>query len=164
VVEYLRVLHHVGFFVFDDRTTFGTTETTKHFLCNRSQLSGRTPVKTKGEIESAIGVEIGRFEQDYVGRNSKDIQVHLIDDLLLIRLRGILAPAEHQLAKVLPAEKGRDLLKQVWSQLIEANRPIIEAMVENVIGIKILTIHHDISTTTGEEVILITLARSLDCA
>jgi uncharacterized protein YbcI len=121
-------------------------------------------VRTKREIEATISKEISRFEQDYIGRNPKDIQVHLIDDLLLIRLRGVLTAAEHQLVKVLPAEKGRDLLKQVWSQLIETNRPVMEAMVEKVTGIKILTIHHDISTITGEEVILFTLARSLDSA
>ena len=119
-------------------------------------------MRTKGEIEAAISEEISHFEQDYVGRNPKDIQVHLLDDLLLIRLRGVLAAAEHQLVKLLPAEKGRDLLKQMWSHLIETNRPVMEAMVEKVTGIKILTIHHDISTITGEEVILFTLARSPD--
>ena len=119
-------------------------------------------MRTKGEIESAISEEISRFEQNYIGRNPKGIQVHLIDDLLLIRLRGVLAAAEHQLVKLLPAEKGRDLLKQVWSRLIETNRPVMEAMVEKVTGVKILTIHHDISTITGEEVILFTLAQSLD--
>ena len=119
-------------------------------------------MRTKGEIEAAISEEISRFEQDHIGRNPKGIQVHLIDDLLLIRLRGVLAAAEHQLVKLLPAEKGRDLLKQVWSQLIETNRPVMEAMVEKVTGVKILTIHHDISTITGEEVILFTLARSPD--
>ena len=119
-------------------------------------------MRTKGEIEAAISEEISRFEQDYIGRNPKGIQVHLIDDLLLIRLRGVLAAAEHQLVKLLPAEKGRDLLKQVWSQLIETNRPVMEAMVEKVTGVKILTIHQDISTITGEEVILFTLAKSPD--
>ena len=43
-------------------------------------------MRTKGEIEAAISEEISHFEQDYIGRNPKGIQVHLIDDLLLIRL------------------------------------------------------------------------------
>ena len=119
-------------------------------------------MRTKGEIEAAISEEISRFEQDYMGRSPKDIHVHLLDDLLLIRLRGVLAAAEQHLVKSLPAEKGRDLLKQVWSQLIETTRPVMEAMVEKVTGVKILTMHHDISTKTGEEVILFTLARSPD--
>lgn len=119
-------------------------------------------MRTKGEIEAAISEEISRFEQDYMGRGPKCIHVHLLDDLLLIRLRGVLAAAEQHLVKSLPAENGRDLLKQVWSHLIETTRPIMEAMVEKVTGIKVVTMHHDISTITGEEVILFTLARSPD--
>ena len=103
-------------------------------------------MRTKGEIEAAISEEISRFEQDYMGRGPKDIHVHLIDDLLLIRLRGVLSAAEQQLVKSLPAENGRDLLKQVRSQLIETTRPVMEAMVEKVTGVKVVTMHHDIST------------------
>ena len=80
-------------------------------------------MRTKGEIEAAISEEISRFEQDYMGRGPKDIQVHLLDDLLLIRLRGVLAAAEQHLVKSLPAENGRDLLKRVRSHLIETTRP-----------------------------------------
>ena len=97
-----------------------------------------------------------------MGRGPKDIHVHLIDDLLLIRLRGVLAAAEQHLVKSLPAENGRDLLKQVRSHLIETTRPVMEAMVEKVTGVKVVTMHHDISTVTGEEVILFTLAQSPD--
>ena len=114
-------------------------------------------MKTKGEIEDAVSEEINRFEQDYMGRKPKDIHVYLLDDLLVIRLRGVLAAAEQNLVRSL-AKNGRDLLKQVRSRLIETTRPVMEAMVEKVSGFKILTMHHDISTLTGEEVILFTLA------
>jgi uncharacterized protein YbcI len=119
-------------------------------------------MRTAREIEVTISEEISRFEQDYIGRNPKDIQVHLLNDLLLIRLRGVLAAAEQHLVESLPSENGRDLLKRVRSHLIETTRPIMEAMVEKVTGVKVVTMHHDISTTTGEEVILFTLARSPD--
>jgi uncharacterized protein YbcI len=117
-------------------------------------------VRTKAEIEAAISEEISRLEQDYMGRDPKGIQVHLLGDLLVIRLQGVLAPAEKNLVKSLPAENGRDLLKRVRSHLIETTRPVMEAMVEKVAGDKVVTMHHDICTTTGEEVILFTLARS----
>ena len=116
-------------------------------------------MRFKEEIEATISEEINRFEQDYMGRSPEDIQVHLLDDLLVIRLRGVLAAAEQHLVKSLPAENGRDLLKQVRSHLIETTRPVMEAMVEKVTGVKILTMHHDICTITGEEVILFTLDR-----
>ena len=117
-------------------------------------------MKTQGEIEAAVCDGVTRFEQEYMGRGPKDIHAHLIGDLLVVRLRGVLTAAEQQLVKTLPAEKGRDLLKQVRTQLIETARPVLEAMVQEVTGVKPLSLHHDISTATGEEVVLFTLAES----
>jgi uncharacterized protein YbcI len=119
-------------------------------------------MRTRGEIEAAVSEGISRFEQDYMDRSPRDIQVHLLDDLLVVRLQGVLAAAEQHLVKSLPPVNGRDLLKQVWSHLIETTRPVMEAMVEKVTGVKVVTMHHDISTVTGEEVILFTLAESPD--
>lgn len=75
----------------------------------------------------------------------------------MVRLRGVLTAAEQQLVKTLPPDKGRDLLKQVRTQLIETARPMLEAMVDEIAGIKPRSMHHDISTVTGEEIILFTL-------
>src|SRR5437762_6303061 len=115
-------------------------------------------MRTQGEIESAICSGMSRFEQDYKGRGPKQIHTHLINDLLVVRLQGVLTAAEQQLVKSLPAEKGRDLLKQVRTHLLETARPLLEAMVQEVTGVKVLSLHHDISTVTGEEVVLLTLA------
>ncbi len=117
-------------------------------------------MRTQGEIEAAVCEGINRFEREYMGRGPKDIHAHLIGDLLVVRLHGVLTAAEQQLVKSLQAEKGRDLLKQVRSQLIETARPILEAMVQDVTGVKMLSLHHDISTATGEEVVLFALAES----
>ena len=117
-------------------------------------------MKTHGEIEAAICEGVTRFEQDYMGRGPKDIHTHLLGDLLVVRLKGVLTAAEQQLVKSLSADKGRDLLKQVRTHLIETARPVMEAMVEEITGVKVLSLHHDISTVTGEEVVLFTLAES----
>lgn len=119
-------------------------------------------MRTKGEIEAAICEAVSRFEQDYMGRGPKDIQAYLLGDLLVVRLRGVLIAAEQHLVKSLSPEKGRDLLKQVRTHLLETARPVVEAMVDKVTGVKVVTMHHDISTITGEKVILFTLARSPD--
>src|SRR6186997_481773 len=105
--------------------------------------------KTQGEIEAAICDGITRFEQEYMGRGPKDIRAHLVGDLLVVRLQGVLTAAEQQLVKSLPHEKGRELLKQVRTQLIEAARPVLEALVLKVTGAKAVSVHHDISTVTG---------------
>jgi uncharacterized protein YbcI len=117
-------------------------------------------MKTQGEIEAAICDGVSRFEQDYMGRGPKDIHAHLLGDLLVVRLQGVLTAAEQHLVKSLAADKGRDLLKQVRTHLIETARPVMEAMVQDITGVKVLTLHHDISTATGEEVVLFTLAES----
>ena len=119
-------------------------------------------MKTQGEIEAAICEGVARFEQEYMGRGPKDIHAHLIGDLLVVRLQGVLTAAEQQLVKSLPAEKGRDLLKQVRTHLIETARPVMEAMVQEVTGAKVISLHHDISTATGEEVVVFTLMASPD--
>ena len=117
---------------------------------------------TAGEIEASVCEGMSRFQQEYMGRGPKDIRAHLIQDALLVRLKGVLTAAEQQLVKVMPPEKGRDLLKQVRTQLVETARPVLEAMVEEATGVRPVSLHHDISTVTAEEVILFTLAAAPD--
>jgi uncharacterized protein YbcI len=115
-------------------------------------------MKTQGEIEAAICEVIARFEQQYMGRGPKDIRTHVLDDLVVVRLQGVLTAAEQQLVSSSPVEKGRDLLKQVRTQLIETARPVLEALIAEVTGVKVLSLHHDISTARGEEIVVLTLA------
>jgi len=96
----------------------------------------------RGIVRGRLG---GHFEPEYMGRGPKDIHTHLIGDLLVVRLHGVWTAAEQQLVGSLAAEKGRDLLKQVRTQLIETARPVLETLVLD---------------TTGEEVVLFTLAES----
>jgi uncharacterized protein YbcI len=117
-------------------------------------------MKTQGEIEAAVCDAMSHFEQEYMGRGPKDIRTFLIGDLLVVRLQGVLTAAEQHLVKALPDEKGRDLLKQVRFQLIETARPFLEVMIEEVTGVKAVSLHHDISTVTGEKVVIFTLAES----
>ena len=54
----------------------------------------------------------------------------------------------------------RDPLKQMRAHLIETARPVFEAMVREDTGVEVLSMHHDISTITGEKVVLFSLAES----
>lgn len=117
-------------------------------------------MNTQGEMESAICEGISHFEQEYMGRGPKDIRCHLIGDLLVVRLKGVLTAAEQHLVKTLPAEKGRDLLKQVRSQLIEIARPALESLVRDVTGVDVCSLHHDISTVSGEEIVVFALSET----
>lgn len=140
----------------------GSTEETVFFFGVSRQSRAGIVMKTLGELEAAICEGVSHFEQDYMGRGPKNVHAHLLGDLLVVRLQGVLTAAEQQLVKLLPAEKGRDLLKQVRTHLVETARPVLEAMVQNVTGIQVVSLHHDISTVSGEEVMLFTLANTPD--
>ncbi len=114
-------------------------------------------------MEASICQCIARFEQEFMGRGPKDIHAHLIHDLVVIRLQGVLTAAEQHLVKTLSVDKGRDLLKQVRSQLIEIAKPKLKQIIYDITGAKPISLHHDISTVTGEEVIIFTLAETPNC-
>jgi uncharacterized protein YbcI len=114
-------------------------------------------MKSSGEMEAAVCEGMNRFQQEYMGRGPRDIRAHLINDLLVVRLQGVLTAAEQQLVMAMSGEKGRDLLKQVRTHLVETARPAMEAMIVEITGVKVRSLHHDISTLTGEEVVLFTL-------
>jgi uncharacterized protein YbcI len=129
-------------------------------LSNHVVHRSDTHLKTQGEIQAAICERIASFEQDRFGRGPKEIRAHLIGDLVLVRLYNVLTPTELQIVKAKPIETGRTLLKQVRTHLIESARPLFDAMIEDVTGIQVLSLHHDISTTSGEEVLVFTLAEA----
>jgi len=119
-------------------------------------------MRTQGEIEAAICKGMSQFEQEYMGRGPKDLRAYLLGDVLVVRLIGVLTAAEQHLVQTLPLDKGRDLLKQVRTQLIELARPRLSELVRETTGVEVLSMHHDISTMTGEEFVLFTLQEQPD--
>ncbi len=113
---------------------------------------------TKAESEAAICDGFIRFPEEYLGWKLGQINVYLIKDLLMVRILGVLTLAERHLGKSLSPEKGRDLIKQVRKQLLELARPMLDSLVHEVTGVRVLSMHHDISTVTGEEVVIFSLA------
>lgn len=124
------------------------------------RIRNKRPSKalTQAETEAAICDGILRFQEEYLGWRSEQIHVHLFKEIVLVRIRGVLTLAERQLGKVLSPAKGRDLIKQVRKQLLELARPMLESLVHEVVGVKVVSMHHDISTVTGEEVVVFSLA------
>jgi len=115
--------------------------------------------KTKGQVEAEISNAIIQFEKDFMGRGPKETQTYIIDDLILVRLKGVLTPAEQQLAKNL---EGTNLIKQIRSNLLEQGRGLLCDLVEKMTGFKTINLHTDISTKTGERVIIFTLDGNLE--
>jgi len=113
--------------------------------------------KTKGQVEAEISEAIIKFEKEYMGRGPDETKTYIIGDMVLVRLRGVLTPAEKQLAKTDDNLKGRALIKQVRIELLEKARVLLENIVQDVLGEKVVTMHTDISTITGERVIIFVL-------
>ena len=111
-------------------------------------------MKTKGEIEAEISRAIVQFEIDYMGRGPKEARAYIVEDLVVVRLKGVLTPAEEQLTKSI---EGKDLVKKMRATLIDKARPLLYKVVGDITGAKILDLHTDISTESGERVFVFSL-------
>ena len=115
-------------------------------------------MKTKGELEAEISAAVIRFKREYMGRGPQEVRTFLVEDMVLVRLRGVLTPAEQRLAQVEDPHRGRDLIKQLRVELIEHGRELLEEAVQGILGVRVLSLHTDISTRTGESIIVFTLS------
>lgn len=114
---------------------------------------------TKGQVEARISEAIIKFEKDYMGRGPTETKAYIIKDMVLVRLKGVLTPAEEQLAK---SPEGADLIKKTRVRLLESARLLLETMVAEISGCQVQSLHTDISTKTGERVIIFTLDKNLE--
>lgn len=114
---------------------------------------------TKGQVEAKISEGVIKFELEYMGRGPTDVKTYIIDDMVFIRLRGILTPAERKLGT---SSEGTTLIKQMRLRLLEDSRLLLEELIKNLTGYDIISMHTDISTRTGERVIIFTLDKNLE--
>jgi uncharacterized protein YbcI len=115
--------------------------------------------KTKGQIEAQISEAIIKFEKEYMGRGPTEIKAYIIKDMVFVRLKGVLTFTEEQLAKT---AEGADLIKKTRMQLLEGARVLLEKMISEITGFQVQSMHTDISTKTGERVIIFTLDKNLE--
>lgn len=114
--------------------------------------------RTIGQVEAEIASALIQFEKDFMGRGPKETRAYLIEDMVLIRLKGVLTPAEQQLAK---NAEGTELIKRIRSNLLEQARELLTGTIEKITGSTVTSLYTDISTDTGERIILFTLMESL---
>lgn len=114
-------------------------------------------MKTKGQLEAEISQAIVKFEREYMGRGPEDVRTYLLDDIIVVRLSNVLTPAERQLAGSGTEGQGRALIKQVRMELLEKARPLLDTIIHDITGQRTRSLHTDISTLTGERVIIFSL-------
>ena len=115
--------------------------------------------KTRGQTEAEFTKAITKFEKEYLGRGPLEARTFLINDMILVRLRGILTPAEGRLAE---SPEGQALVKETRRRLFESSRPLLEDIVRDVVGCNVISLHTDMSTRTGERIIVFTVDVDLD--
>ena len=114
---------------------------------------------TKGEIESAIRNAIIKFEQEFMGRGPEDVRAFVVRDLVVVRLKGVLTPAERQLAKT---ADGVEMVKRIRQTLIAQGRDQLCEQVGKIVGARVLAIFTDINAQIGEKVFVFTVDRDLE--
>ena len=116
---------------------------------------------SKGQIEAEISRAIVEFEKEYMGRGPDETKTYFLDDMVVVRLHRVLTLAEKQLARAEDSAKGRALVKQVRTELLEKARPLLDKTITDITGRKVVSLHTDISTITGERIVVFTLGKSL---
>ena len=112
---------------------------------------------TQREAEKQISQAIIRFEKDFMGRGPLNARTYIVDDMVLVRLKNVLTPAELKLAQSQLRERGRYLIKEMRQQLIEQGRPLLDIVIKDILKIGVVSLHTDISAKTGERVIVFSL-------
>ena len=115
--------------------------------------------QTVGQLEAAIAAAITRFEREQLGRGPQEVRAWIVQDLILVRLKGVLTPAEEKLAR---DPDGHHLVKEVRTRLIEGSRSMLDEMIYDHTGVRLVSLHSDISIKTGERIFVFTLAENLE--
>jgi uncharacterized protein YbcI len=114
--------------------------------------------RTKGQLEAEISKAIVAFEREFMGRGPTEVKTYVLQDMVLVRLKGVLTPAESHLVKA----EGVELLKQVRTKLLETGRALLEKSLRDLTGLDVISLHSDLSTRTGEKVIIFVLSANLE--
>ncbi len=115
--------------------------------------------KTKGQVEAEISNALTKFELEYMGRGPKETKAYIVDDMIIVKLKGVLTDAEKKLTN---NQEGRELIKKVRATLLEGARDLLSQVVKDIVGVDVVSLHTDISTRSGERVIIFTLSECLD--
>lgn len=110
--------------------------------------------KSKGVYEAEISKAITQWEKDFLGRGSLSVKTDILRDMVIINLQGILTPAEYRVCKT---SEGLLNIKRTRSELVESGQDDLNDLIFEITGVKVSSFHSDLSTVTGERVIVFKL-------
>ena len=115
-------------------------------------------MNSKGYLEDEITKAIIQWEKDYMGRGPKDAKTDILRNMIIISLRGVLSTAEQHLAK---DKSGVILVKKLREQLVEQGRSDLEKVITEFTSAKVISLHTDISTKTGERLFVFIMDKNI---
>ncbi|KGR76984.1 DUF2294 domain-containing protein [Ureibacillus sinduriensis] len=114
--------------------------------------------KTKGVLEAEISKVLTHWEKNYLGRGSVSVKSDILRDMVVVVLRGILTPAEYSVCK---DKEGLLSIKEMRNTLVESGIDELKEAITNLTGLEVLSFYTDISTVTGERVMVFKLSEDL---
>lgn len=102
---------------------------------------------SKGTIEDSISKEVTKFYAKNLGHGPRETRVYILEDMVIIRLKGKLMPIEE---KLLEGTEGIGLVKNIRDKLHEAMTDNLGRIVHEMTNHPVISSHSDISTKTGE--------------
>jgi len=115
--------------------------------------------KTKGTLEAEISQALTHWEKNYLGRGSVSVKTDILRDMIIVDLRGILTPAEYSLCKNM---EGLLSIKENRNGLVESGIEDLKEMILSITGVHVKSFFTDISTNTGERVMVFKLSDDLE--
>lgn len=109
------------------------------------------------EIESAISEAMDKFLKGQIGEQAETVSTQVVDNAIIVRFKGILSPAEKHMAR---SQEGLKLIKELKQKLIERAKPLLGAMIENLVDRKVIDIHSSFDPATGERIEIFTLDKN----
>jgi len=127
-------------------------------LCRQKE---RQTGMTRGQLEAEISRLMVQFAKEQLGRGPEGARTRLFEDVIFVRLSGVLTRAEKHLAS---QPDGARLIKEMRLRLMESSRAALEQLVTEKTGCQLVSLHTDLSTRTGEEVLVFVLNQDLEQA
>jgi uncharacterized protein YbcI len=115
--------------------------------------------KTKGQIEAEISDSMVKLQRERTGRGPTQAHTYIIHDMIVVRMQEVLTPAERQLTG---NPHGQSLVKQFHQQMHEIARKDLEAIIDSYTQCRVISVHSDVSTKSGEQVVIYVLDRDLE--
>nr|WP_106779488.1 DUF2294 domain-containing protein [Lysinibacillus timonensis] len=114
--------------------------------------------RSKGVLEAEISKALTHWEKNYLGRGSVSVKSDILRDMVIVVLKGILTPAEYSVCQ---DRDGLLTVKTTRNSLVESGVDELKEILLNITGLEVISFYTDLSTQTGERMMIFKLSDDL---